>query len=529
MNLKQDMTNSTSKQFKLTNESQKKLVKKIKMIQNIVENKKDKDGKGAVEKHSFYPFIGFDIIERRGGTINKIKYYEKKLFELAGDDKEKCQKKLDKLKSDGLNKGRPIRYAAHFDGYIYAHYAKKLYIDYEIKLNKLGLSDEVLAYRALPPIYIDDKELKPNNCTMAKGIFDEIKRRDCNCIALAFDISSFYDNIDHANLKREWAALLDEEKLPMDHYNIFKSLTNYTFVDLKEICFYFNKKDKSPYCSLECCKRCKKKLTQQLPQRLFKNARKFREFRKWYKDKFDITFHKNEGANKDKPYGIPQGTAMSALLSNIYMIPFDETMKKLAGSIDGVYRRYCDDIMFICPPSIENKELVIKEIQRAIEERGKYLKIHPIEDWDKYSKSQCYDFTSLEEIKKQPLQYLGFLFDGESVRIREGSLARYMRKSKRAVTAAKENSITKLRNMHKKGLKIEEKHKKLYRRTLYSRYTHLGERNFISYAYRAFNDFDDTTIKKQVKNHFKRLSKIIKKADYQISETCDELIHNTQR
>lgn len=58
----------------------------------------------------------------------------------------------------------------------------------------------------------------------------------CNCVVLAFDISSFYDCIDHKNLKNEWASLLNKEGLPSNHYNLFKSLTNYCFVDMKEIC-----------------------------------------------------------------------------------------------------------------------------------------------------------------------------------------------------------------------------------------------------------------------------------------------------
>jgi hypothetical protein len=153
-----------------------------------------------------------------------------------------------------------------------------------------------------------------------------------------------------------------------------------------------------------------------------------------------------------------------------------------------------------------------------------YIFIHPIDDWDKYSKSQCYDFTAPDKIKTQPLQYLGFYFDGEMVRIREGSLARYMRKSKRAVIASKLNAIKKLENMHKKGLAIEDKHKKLYRRTLYEKYTYRGQRNFISYAYRAFKNFNDETIKKQVHNHTTRLIKLIKKADVEVKEACFQLL-----
>lgn len=512
INLKQDKNDKNPHKLKLTKESQQKLNDRITSITNIVSNAKE------VAEHSFYPFIGFDIIERRGSIINKIKYYEEKIKSTDDESRKKdFEKELEKLKEKGLLKKRPIRYASHVDGYIYSYYTKLLYEKYEQKLNKLGLVNEILAYRRLPE---DDDGLRPNNCTMANDVFKEIKARNSNCLAYAFDISSFYDCIDHSNLKTEWCNVLGEKQLPEDHYNIFKSLTNYCYVDLKEVCFYFNNKG-SDYCSLECCNRCKKRINQQIPKFPFEKASEFRKFRKWYKQKLGFTFHKNKGAKEAKPYGIPQGSAMSALLSNMYMIPFDVKIKKLADEIGGVYRRYSDDILFICDPKY--KEQVKKEIMAAIEARGAHLIIHPIEDWNKYSKSQCYDFTS-DKIKQQPLQYLGFLFDGERVRIRDGSLARYMRKSKRGVTASKKNALKKLNNMHKKGIKIEEKHKKLYRKTLYTRYTHKGKRNFISYAYRAFENFDDKTIKKQVRNHFARLNKMIKSADSEIAKECEELL-----
>ena len=172
--------------------------------------------------------------------------------------------------------------------------------------------------------------------------------------------------------------------------------------------------------------------------------------------------------------------------------------------------------MFICPPDKKIKGQIIAKIKEYINERGENLEIHPIEEWDNYSKSQCYDFTNAIQIKQHPLQYLGFYFDGEKVRIREGSLARYLRKSKRAVIAMKFNAIKKLTNMHKQKIPIQNKQKKLYRHHLYEQYTHLGKRNFISYAYRTF---DTSVIKQQINNHQKRLNKLIEQADKEILNT----------
>lgn len=514
--------NTTAKtKFIITPASQKKIKQQIDSL-HLFLNSPEK-----IAKHAFYPFIAFDIKERRSNLINKIKYYERKQLELSGIEKDKCIEALDNLKKKGIIKKRPIRYASHIDGYIYAHYASLLSEKYEKRIQELDLGDVILAYRKLPPVKINDKEICPNNCTMARDVFEEIKKRGNNCYALAFDIHSFYDYIDHKNLYKEWAQVLGVDKLPEDHLNIYKSLTKYCYIDLKEVCYYVNKDKKKPCLQVDCVK-CNKKIYKKIPKILFKNAEKFRIFKDWYKNFYKDTehkkFHKNEGFYMPEPYGIPQGSAMSALLSNIYMIPFDSAMKNLAEDVGGLYRRYCDDIMFICPHDGKIKEKIINKIKECISERGENLKIHPIEEWDNYSKSQCYDFTAITKIKQHPLQYLGFYFDGEKVRIREGSLARYLRKSKRAVTAMKFNAIKKLINMHKQKIPIQEKQKKLYRHHLYEQYTHLGKRNFISYAYRTFDTiFDTSVIKQQINSHQKRLNKLIEKADVEILKTFNNI------
>ena len=46
--------------------------------------------------------------------------------------------------------------------------------------------------------------------------------------------------------------------------------------------------------------------------------------------------------------------------------------------------------------------------------------------------------------------------------------------------------------------------KALYKKKLYSRYTHLGGRNFITYGLRAANKMESNTIKKQLKPLWRR-------------------------
>jgi hypothetical protein len=449
-----------------------------------------------ISQHAFYPFIGYNIIERKRSRIKQNK---------------------------SPIKSRPIRYASHKDGYIYAYYAHKLSKIYEQKIVDLGLDEIVSAYRKSR----DGIESK-NNITMAKEVFSEISKRENNCIALAFDIESFYDSIDHNKLKQEWENLLNplgdsNYRLPDDMYNVYKSLTNYQYVEVTDLCPYLRNIKNNNACYCNKCEPVDKKhfIKLKLPSPIFDTANEYRKFRCWLKERFKAegltkTFQINEGIkDPTNSYGIPQGSSMSALLSNIYMIPFDLKIQKLAKDLGGMYRRYSDDIIFICRK--DQRDEVQEKIKSAILERGDNLKIHPIEDDKPNSKSQCYDFTS-EKIKRKPLKYLGFSFDGEAVSIREESLDRYLRKSKRGISSARKGAEINLIKRYQNHLPFEEKHTKIFRRKINERYTHLGSRNFISYANRSFEEMDDSSIKRQVKKHFDRVQNLLKIEDKKLKE-----------
>ena len=51
------------------------------------------------------------------------------------------------------------------------------------------------------------------------------------CVAKAFGITGFFDNIDHGLLKDAWMKLLGESRLPSDHYAVFKAITRFANVD----------------------------------------------------------------------------------------------------------------------------------------------------------------------------------------------------------------------------------------------------------------------------------------------------------
>lgn len=225
-----------------------------------------------------------------------------------------------------------------------------------------------------------------------------------------------------------------------------------------------------------------------------------------------------------RDFGIPQGTPISALLSNIYMIPFDEKISTLIDT-DGLYRRYCDDIIVVCP---KDRYVDIRScIYDAIKERK--LEIQRRKTQTFHLQKKEYSFLLGQEFDvginyNKKLTYLGFEFDGHTVFLKSASLSNYYRKMKRGTRRGKYYAA----KMYK-GVPQE-----LFQNRLYKRYSHWGAKrtriyirdksnpkkfipterynwgNFLSYAYKAAMTFRNGTIKNQVKRHWKILNQLIK-------------------
>jgi Reverse transcriptase (RNA-dependent DNA polymerase). len=58
---------------------------------------------------------------------------------------------------------------------------------------------------------------------------------------------------------------------------------------------------------------------------------------------------------KESKKGIPQGTSISAVLANVYMIDFDKKVCALLKNLGGMYRRYSDDFIIVIPKEKVNR------------------------------------------------------------------------------------------------------------------------------------------------------------------------------
>ena len=368
-----------------------------------------------VASHSFYPFIGYEVLS-------------KKIF---------FDKSLECIQTK--EKNRPIKLSAHIDSHIYSYYSMLISKKYEAKVVEYGIESNVLAFRSLGK----------SNIEFANDAFNEIKRRG-ECAAVAFDFSKFFDKIDHAELKKAWMNLLGCTKLPDDHYAVFRSLTKFSEVDKKALYELLSISVHNPRGRMQDGKIQRFKLC---------SADEFRN-----KVRSGGLINVNRGI-----IGIPQGSPISALLSNVYMLDYDVAAKEYVQKIGGTYFRYCDDMLFIIPMgSVDSVKDFVSQKSAAIK----------AEINDEKTEIREFKFEGGELFSSKPLQYLGFLFDGRDTYLRSSSLARYSERMKAGVKLAKKTMYK--RNKLRKDAGDEER--SLFKRKLYSRYSHLGGRNFVTYG-----------------------------------------------
>ncbi len=362
-------------------------------------------------------------------------------------------------------KVRKINYASHKDGYIYSYYAQHLDSAYETELAKSNLSSSILAYR----------RNRGSNIEFANEAFDRIVEK-ADCTAIGFDIEKIFDNLDHKHLKKSWATLLKKEsKLPDDWYSIFNSITKFSSID-RDNCFKVLKYNKAKI----------KTITRICSITEFRNLRHSRKF----------LISKNKRGR-----GIPQGTAISAALANLYLLEFDKIILQYVNTINGVYRRYSDDILIIVEPEYASAteyfvDITLRQFKLSLNKSK--------------TTSSTFQKTKTGNIElcrnSKPFQYLGFVFDGEKRLIRSQTISRYWRKVVRSINRAKSKASRAARL---------GRNQTIFKRQIYERYTHIGKRNFLTYARRSAKVMTKTGLWtksaawKQIKGHAEKIEKLL--------------------
>jgi RNA-directed DNA polymerase len=337
-------------------------------------------------------------------------------------------------------KERTIMFPSHRDGCLLARYAHELGALLESKYYHGALSDSVIAYR----------KLGKGNYHFAREVLDAA-RAIAPCAILCFDVTKFFDTLDHGLLKRRLKQALGVIDLSKDWYAIFRQVTRFHSIELEDLRRYFPERFverlKTPIATIEEVKAIG------VPIR----------------------------GNPDR-FGIPQGTPISSVFSNLYMVDFDAAMVEFCKTIGGVYRRYCDDILVLCP--IECADAATAFVKDRIAKE----KIALNDD-----KTERCVFGGASD---DAAQYLGFRLSKDGARLRESSLARQWRKLRRGV-----------RNISKVGAAaIAAGHaNKVFTKNLRKRFAALRGaegrpvRNFSAYARRSAEALDAQGILRQVR------------------------------
>lgn len=360
-----------------------------------------------VQRHSWSPLIHY---------VKEIKRYSKS----DGKTRVKC---------------RDIMYASHRDACILSKYAFELSAKLEERYAVTNLSDHVIGYRRLG---------KSNYDFSASAL--EFARHNTPCIIHCFDISGFFDNLNHSMLKASLRDILKQDELSADWYQVFQTVTRYRRVEHSDL-------------------RNHPKFGDRMKSR---SARLIGTLRELKEEK--ISIHKNKNQ-----FGIPQGTPISAVFANAYLLKLDQKVASECRSRNALYQRYSDDIIIICRD--EDESVLTKTLEEQID-------THKLKLSDGKHERVVFDNTADDAI-----QYLGFDLSPQRASIRASSLARQWRKLHRKIRQTKRAGEV--------GL-AAGKNEKIFTKKLRRRFSPIGIRNFSSYARRSANSFEDDTITKQV-------------------------------
>lgn len=374
------------------------------------------------------------------------------------------EKKNSRYGKKGPKKPRELYYCSHLDRCVYQRYAFLLNYQYNIWACENNIDDVAIAYR---------DSLGKNNIDFAKDAFDAI-RSFPQCFILVGDFTNFFDNLEHQYLKKMMCEVLGVERLPQDYFSVFKNITRFSSWDWKDI-----------------VKAAGENIAERGVRKKINSKETVLTKEQFQKNKKDIK--KNISG-----VGVPQGSPISAVLSNIYMIKFDKDIKRYVTSKGGIYMRYSDDFIIVLP---YERDAEIADFTSYIFSYVESMK--GLIDLQK-EKTSCYTYKDeviYEGDQASSINYLGFLFDGKNIRIRPRAITKYYYRMRR-----KANTIGRSNWTSSKGRRISAKE-------LYSIYSRNDEKQtFIDYARKAKGilKLNDQEANALIKHHKRKIAMAIK-------------------
>lgn len=354
-------------------------------------------------RHAFFPFIRKD---------KKVRRFTKEVVKNEQDEIEKKIVVKQKL--------RQIMYASHRDATIYGFYGHMLKKAYDLKASLLGIDKNVIAYRKIPRN--DGSDRNKSNIDFANDIYKILGKHE-NSAIICLDITDFFGSMLHTKIEENWQRVLGVNSLPIGHKTVFKNITRYRYLFLDEVRVVlglgemvhgrFIYKDKLPQAQRVGPLTSDPKIYNQLVKK--------------------SNLIKTNGS----PKGIPQGSPISDIIANMYLMEFDTKINNLVSSYDfGLSRRYSDDILIICP---QDKIIeTYRQIEQLLKSEGSKVNQSKSElfflDRDTSTLTDKTGLLIEHYIKnKSTIQYLGFEFDLKDIHIRSGTIANHYRKLKRSM------------------------------------------------------------------------------------------------
>lgn len=367
----------------------------------------------------------------------------------------------------GPKKSRELYYCSHMDRCVYQRYAFLLNYYYNIRAKEKGIDKAAIAYR---------DNLGKNNIDFAKDAFDAIRGMERSLVIVG-DFTNFFDKIEHSYLKQRLCEVLNVERLPADYFAVFKNITRFSSWNWEDVVTAAGENINTPA--------LKKKL----------NNKRTILSRQQFLDNTGCIEKNTSGV------GIPQGSPISAVLANVYMLQLDEAFNQYATEKNGIYMRYSDDFLIVLP--IASKDDVKEHVDYVF---SCIRKMDGLVELQK-EKTSLYLFRNASVCaypsgEPAVIDYLGFLFDGQDIKLRPRAITKYYyRMRRKARTIGRSNWMS----PNKKHITAKK---------LYQIYSHSDKKQtFIDYAKRATHilDLHDSEAGAVIKKHKQKIAQAIKK------------------